>query len=173
MSGRFRYTQGVLAVVTVALILGSVPVALKMALVYFPPAIQFEIRFVIGAVALTPFFRGFSWSLLRDGLILGIFVFVCFACETIGLETISANRASFVFGLNIVFVTLFEIVFQRRMSLGAIGSSGLTFIGIALMFWGDRTNITGDLWLLAAALCDAGGIIFLEKFAPQYTPIAL
>ncbi|NES82310.1 MAG: DMT family transporter, partial [Moorea sp. SIO2B7] len=42
-----------------------------------------------------------------------------------------------------------------------------------LMFWGDRTNITGDLWLLAAALCDAGGIIFLEKFAPQYTPIAL
>lgn len=173
MTDRVRYFSGVLALVTVALILGSIPTALKAALVYFPPAVQFAIRFLIGAVALTPFLREFSWNLLRDSAILGVVVFATFACETIGLETLSANRASFIFGLNIIFVTLFEVIFKRRMALGALGASGLTFAGIAVMSWEDTTDLTGDMWLLAAALGDATSIILLEKFAPQYNPIAL
>ena len=168
-----QYVLSILALVTVALILGSIPTAIKEAMIHFSPSVQLAIRFAIGAIVLTPFVREFNLNLLRDGTILGVIVFACFTCETIGLETISANRASFIFGLNVVFVTLFELFFRKRMSVWTLLASGLAFSGIAIMSWEGGESLIGDLWILSAALFDAGSIILLERFAPQYSSLSL
>ena len=168
-----RYALGILALVTFALIMGSIPTAIKEAMAHFSPSVQLAIRFAIGAIILVPFVREFNLKLLRDGTILGLIVFVCFACETIGLETISANRASFIFGLNVVFVTLFELLFSKRMSVRTLLASGLAFTGIAIMSWQGGEPLIGNLWLLGAALCDAGSIILLERFAPHHPSLSL
>lgn len=44
--------------------------------------------------------------LLRDGLVLGILTFGIHLCLSIGVQTISANRTSFLFGLCAIFVCL-------------------------------------------------------------------
>lgn len=173
LTGNTRHVLGMLALVTVALILGSIPTAIKEAMIHFSPSEQIAIRFLLGAMILTPFVREFNLNLLRDGTILGVILFACFTCETIGLETISANRASFIYGLNVVFVTLFELLFRKRVSAWTLLASGLAFSGIAIMSWEGGEPLIGDLWLLSAALCDAGSIILLERFAPQYSSLSI
>jgi drug/metabolite transporter (DMT)-like permease len=170
---KFQRPLGILALIAAALILGSIPTAIKEAMEYFSPSVQLALRFLIGAVVLTPFVREFNLGLLRDGLILGLVTFVSFAGETIGLETISANRASFIFGLSVVFVTLFELVFRQRLSVRAILASALAFGGIGVMSWEGGETSLGNIWLVVAALCDAISVIVLEKFSPQYSAVAL
>jgi drug/metabolite transporter (DMT)-like permease len=162
-----------LAIITFALIMGSIPTAIKEAMAHFSPSVQLAIRFAIGAIILVPFVRDFNVSLLREGTILGLILFGCFACETIGLETISANRASFIFGLNVVFVTLFELLFGKRMTARALLASGLAFSGIAIMSWEGGEALIGNFWLLGAAVCDAASIILLERFAPHHPSLSL
>jgi drug/metabolite transporter (DMT)-like permease len=173
MVQKFRYPLGVLSLLCAGLIFGSIPTALKAAMVDFSPSVQLAIRFLIGAVALTPFVREFNLRLLRDGSMIGLVVFGCFACETLGLQTISANRAAFIFGLNFVFVTLFELLFRQRISLRVVVASAIAFCGIALMSWEGGEPGIGNLWLLLGAICDATSIILLEKFAPQYSAVSL
>jgi drug/metabolite transporter (DMT)-like permease len=168
-----RYARGILAIITFALIMGSIPTAIKEAMAHFSPSVQLAIRFAIGAIILVPFVRDFNVSLLRDGTILGLILFGCFACETIGLETISANRASFIFGLNVVFVTLFELLFGKRITARDLLASGLAFSGIAIMSWEAGEPLIGNFWLLGAAVCDAASIILLERFAPHHPSLSL
>lgn len=120
-----------------------------------------------------PLLRDFNLSLLRDSTILGVIVFSRFACQTIGLETISANRASFFFGLSVVFVTIFEVLFRKRISVRAILASGLAFSGMAIMSWEGGEPLIGDLGLLASAFFDTVNIILLERFAHRHSSISL
>lgn len=67
-----KHTLGVLLLVVTALILGTIPVAIKEAIASFSPATQFAIRFTIAAIIITPFVRNLNRNLLRDGAILGV-----------------------------------------------------------------------------------------------------
>jgi len=66
-----KHTLGVLSIVVTALILGTIPVAIKEAIASLSPATQFAIRFTIAAIILTPFLRNLNLNLVRDGAILG------------------------------------------------------------------------------------------------------
>ncbi|WP_206756923.1 DMT family transporter, partial [Planktothrix sp. FACHB-1355] len=112
-------------------------------------------------------------NLLRDGAILGVLLFVIFATGTLGLETAYANQASFIFGLNTIFVTLFELLFRKRLSIRMILAAILAFTGIGVMSWQSGEALMGDFWLLASALSDAAYIIVLEIFSPHHSPIPL
>ncbi|MGI2908127.1 hypothetical protein [Tolypothrix sp. VBCCA 56010] len=100
-----------------------------------------------------PFVRNLNVSLVRDGVILGVLLFEIFAAATIGLETVCANQASFIFGLNMVFVTVFELLFRKRLSIRAVLAVILAFTGIGVMSWKS-----GEL------------AIAPEKFAVAVTP---
>ncbi len=166
-----RHTLGIVLIIVTALILGTIPTAIKEAITTLSPATQFAIRFTIGATILTPFVRKLNLNLVRDGAILGVLFFVVFATTTIGLETVSANQASFIFGLNMVFVTLFEILFRKRLSIREVLAVILAFTGIVVMSWENGEPLIGNLWLLGSALSDAIYIIVLEVFSPLYSPV--
>jgi drug/metabolite transporter (DMT)-like permease len=168
-----KYALGFVLLVATALILGTIPVAVKEAIASLTPATQFALRFTIAAVILTPFARNINLNLLRDGVILGVLLFGVFATATIGLETIFANEASFIFGLNMVFVTLFELLFRKRLSIRAVLSVVLAFTGIGVMSWRGGELVVGNLWLLASALSDAAYIVVLEFFSSKHLPIPL
>lgn len=166
-----RYILGILLIVIMTIILGTIPAVVKEAMTSVSPATLFAIRFIIGAMILTPFVRKLDVSLVRDGAILGLLLFSIFATATIGLETISANRASFFFALNMVFVTLFELLFRKRLSVRAVLAAILAFTGIGVMSWESGEPLVGNLWLLSFALCDAAYIIVLEVFSPRHSPV--
>ncbi|MEC4812348.1 MAG: DMT family transporter [Scytonema sp. PMC 1069.18] len=168
-----KHTVGVVLIIITALILGTTPAAVKEAITDLSPATQFAIRFTIGAIILTPFIRNLNVNLVRDGVILGILLFVIFATATIGLETVCANQASFIFGLNMVFVTLFELLFRKRLSIRAVLAVILAFTGIGVMSWKSGDSLIGSFWLLGSALSDAAYIIVLEIFSPHHPPMPL
>jgi drug/metabolite transporter (DMT)-like permease len=168
-----KHTLGVVLIIVTALILGTIPAAIKEAITSLSPATQFAIRFTIGAMILTPFVGNLNVSLVRDGAILGVLLFEIFAAATIGLETVSANQASFIFGLNMVFVTLFELLFRKRLSIRAVLAVILAFTGIGVMSWKSGELAIGNLWLLGSALSDAAYIIVLEVFSPHHLPMPL
>ena len=173
LTENYKHSLGFVLLVVTALILGTIPVAIKEAIASLTPATQFAIRFTIAAIILTPFVRNLNVKLLRDGAILGVLLFAVFATATIGLETIYANEASFIFGLNMIFVTLFELLFRKRLSIRAVLAVILAFSGIGVMSWKSGQPAIGDLWLLGSALSDAAYIIVLEVFSPNHSPIPL
>ncbi len=166
-----RYILGILLIFIITIILGTIPAVVKQLITDLSPATLLAIRFTIGAIILTPFVRNINLSLVRDGAILGLLLFAIFATATIGLETVSANRASFFFALNMVFVTLFELLFRKRLSVRAVLAAILAFSGIGVMSWEIGEPAIGFFWLLGFALCDAAYMIVLEFFSPLHSPL--
>jgi drug/metabolite transporter (DMT)-like permease len=151
-----------------AIILGTIPVAVKQAMLSITPEMEFALRFLIGALILTPFARRPSLALLRDGIGLGLLLAVVFATATIGLETVAANRASFFFALTMVFVTAFTMIFRGRRSWRQAGATALGFGGMVVMSWQTGEPVIGNVWLLVYGVADAAYTICLESVAPRH-----
>jgi drug/metabolite transporter (DMT)-like permease len=154
-----------------AIILGTIPVAVKQAMLSITPEMEFALRFLIGALILTPFARRPSLALLRDGIGLGLLLAVVFATATIGLETVAANRASFFFALTMVFVTAFTMIFRGRRSWRQIWATALGFGGMVVMSWQTGEPVIGNVWLLVYGVADASYTICLEPVASRHDAI--
>ena len=72
------------------------------------------LRFAVAAAALSPFLPrdATTW---RDGLELGAWGFLGFACQTVGLETTTACRSAFLLYLNVKLVPGFELARGRTL----------------------------------------------------------
>jgi drug/metabolite transporter (DMT)-like permease len=165
--------QGIVMMMLVTLIWASMPVMIKQIITTVPPALQIAIRFTLGAVIFVPFARNLNLALLRDGAITGLLFFGGVVSETIALKTIPANQASFIYGLIVIFVTLFEVLFYRRQSFVAIIAAAIAFIGIGIISWPDGSPPIGDVWMLLCALLASAWIIVLEILSPRHSLLSL
>jgi drug/metabolite transporter (DMT)-like permease len=112
--------------------------------------------------------------LFRDGLILGILTFGIHLGLSIGVQTISANRTSFIFGLCAVFVSVLELIYRKRFIPRIFGAAILAFGGSSLMFWEQSYEpVIGSLWVLGAIVCEAIILFLLEDIAPRHDPVTL
>jgi drug/metabolite transporter (DMT)-like permease len=173
LSKNARRFLGYLFSLGVALLLGSAPTAIKEVIANLSPAGLLFMRCTIAAIIFTPFTRNLNTKLIRDGAILGLLLFSIYATEAIGLLTTSANRASFIFGLNIVFVMLFEFLLSKRLSTRIATTCLLAFGGIGLIILESGEPLTGNFWLLTCAFIDATQIVALGVFAPRHPPASL
>ncbi len=113
-------------------------------------------------------------QLLRDGIFLGILTFFVHAFLSFGVKTISANRASFFFGLCVVFVTLLDLIYRKRFSLQIFFAAALAFTGSGLMSWEQSSEpLIGSLFVLGAVACEAIFLVLLEDIAPRHHPLTL
>ena len=134
-----------------------------------PPTI-IAVRFLVAAVALAPWLRWLSWRKIRDGMIIGSVSFTSYATQTIGLHSVTAGRAAFVTGLNVVMVPL-ALPFLGRTVERVVGFAAvLALVGIALLSWDDGALRlgSGDLWVFACAISYAAYVLLLERFAVRY-----
>lgn len=166
-------TKGILAVIFVAIILGSSSSVTKEVLNSLTPETQLALRFTTAAIIFLPFLGKLNMSLVKEGGILGILLFGVFAFSTIGLETISAHQASFIFGFNVVFITLFELVFRKSFKIEVVLAAILAFTGISIMSWEGGDPLSGSLWLFGSAIADSAYILLREKIADRHSSTAL
>ncbi|MEB3282131.1 MAG: DMT family transporter [Lyngbya sp.] len=112
--------------------------------------------------------------LLRDGCILGVLTFCVHFCLALGIKSTSANRTSFLFGLCVIFVMLFNLLGRQQFSLRIFLAATLAFGGSSLMFWEQSSEpLSGSLWILGAVLCEAILLIFLEDNAAHHHALTL
>jgi len=107
-------------------------------------------------------------SVLVSGAELGLYTFLGFALQAIGLETTSATRSAFLLYLNVKFVPIFAaILFGRKVSLDTWISAFLAFSGTALLANDNGPPVIGDLYCIGAAAASALFILRLETFSKQ------
>jgi drug/metabolite transporter (DMT)-like permease len=131
-------------------------------------------RFVLAAILLVLIClvlkRPLSWREIRYGLVMGFFLFGCFAFQTSALLYTTATNTAFLTGLYVVFTPIFESVLfkkptTRYMASGVVlATAGLYFLcndGIAWSF------NKGDLLAFLCAIGATLHIIFTGRYAPK------
>lgn len=113
--------------------------------------------------------QGNKNDLLLAGAELGLYTFLGFAFQAIGLETTTASRSAFLLYLNVKIVPfLAAVLFSKKIPGSTWLSALMAFSGTCLLSTdGGPINI-GDAWCIAAAIASALFILRLESFASKF-----
>lgn len=170
--------QNILLLNTVALIWGTQHPVIKMVVNDCDASAFSLVRFGLGALIATPMWLAStetSTQTWRWGLEMGMWMFLGYACQAIGLATTTALRSGFLLYLNVKFVPFFAFfLFGRQISVPTWISALVAFSGTALLAY-DGSGVllnTGDIWCIAAAAASAMFILRLETASKEVSNAA-
>jgi len=174
----------------VAIIWGSQHAIIKTVVDDSDPAAFTFLRFTLASVLASPYLPGAKqtarnklsskpdgdndrrhteidlWKPWRWGVEMGIWMFLGFSLQAIGLQTTTAQRSGFLLYLNVKFVPFFaKILLDRQISIWTWVSAIAAFSGTALLALDGQSlglNI-GDIWSVMAAAASAMFILRLER----------
>ncbi|MBK1990828.1 EamA family transporter [Sphaerospermopsis aphanizomenoides BCCUSP55] len=167
------HLQGIILFIIINIIWGTTFPLIEKTVTSLSPSVLIATRFTVAALFLSVNLRRLNVILWRDGLILGLLFFVYLATETIALESIHANQASFLISLSAIIVPLIGWFLGRCLQLKTFLASGLAVIGIGVMFWGEGILGIGNLLMLVDAFLYAIYTVILEKVASRHPPLSL
>ena len=138
------------------------------------------IRFLIASILINIiFYKQIKANINKDaikcGAIMGVFLFIAFVVQTIGLVYTTPSKNAFLTAVNVVIVP-FIVFFAYRQKLDKIGviSSLLTLIGIGVLSLESDLSVNiGDFLTLICAFGYALHIFFTSEFTKKHNPIVL
>ncbi|MHB1295946.1 MAG: DMT family transporter [Anaerolineae bacterium] len=174
-----RQFQADLLLLLVTLVWGATFVMVKDAVAAYPVFPFLALRF--GLAALPLLLLGWrrtlalGWRGVAAGVLIGLFLSAGYAFQTLGLQSTSASKASFITGLSVVIVPILSTVLLRRLpTFSAVIGVCLATIGLALLTLGNDLRInTGDLLVLGCALSFGLHIVSVSAFAPHMDTLGL
>ena len=167
------------ALLSVAVIWGLNFVVIKDAIADTGPMTYLLWRHIAAAVMLAAVMpRTVRETTRRDwlyGAVLGLFLFIALATQTIGLQWTTPGKSGFITSLYIVMVPfLYWMVARRSPGWTQIGGAVLATVGLGLLsFRGGFGMSKGDLLTLIGALGFAAQIAATGFFAPKTKPAVL
>ena len=168
-----------LSLLFVALSWGATFIIVKTAVEDLPPLPFLAIRFALAFITLIPFLylqrEHINKGAIIKGLLVGVFLFLGYVSQTIGLQYTTASNAGFITGLNVVIVPLLVAIYQKSFPRRAIMIGALcATAGLALLSIGPNFTInSGDPIVLICAFCFAAHIFFVGRFAPEVNATVL
>ncbi|MGG3841993.1 DMT family transporter [Anoxybacillus kestanbolensis] len=164
----------------VAFVWGATFVAVQNAISFLPPLMFNGVRFAIASVLLWIWILVFERKpldrqLIRAGFILGIWLCLGYAFQTIGLLYTTSSKAGFITGLSVVLVPFLSfIILKQKPSFNAVVGSILATCGLYLLTTsGDLTMNKGDLFVFLCAIAFALHIISTSIYATKFSPVLL
>ncbi|MCC3357026.1 DMT family transporter [Bacillus sp. REN16] len=170
---------GELGLTIVAIIWGSGFVASAMALDHFTPYQILAIRFLIGVILLSLVFfkklKHIKKSTIIKGSIIGIFLYLAFALQTVGLVYTTPSKNAFLTAVNVVIVPIIAFfIFKRKMDkfelFGAV--LAITGVGVLSLKLSGGVNF-GDFLTLLCAVGFAFHIFYTAQFVKDEDPVLL
>ena len=174
----FKY-MGELLLVLTAIIWGSGFVASAVALEHYTPYQILAGRFLIGAVILSLiFFKKFNKlnkSTLIKGALLGLFLYIAFALQTVGLQFTTPSKNAFLTAVNVVIVPFIGfLLYKRKIDMYELTGAILAVVGIAVLSLKLSSDINvGDVLTLGCAVGFAFHIYYTTKFVKTEDPVVL
>lgn len=168
-----------LSLLLVAIIWGSGFVATKNALDLMTPFYIMGFRFTIAAVALTIIsFKRLKKATKLDvkaGIIVGFFMFLGFAFQTVGLKYTTAGIQAFITASNVVMVPfLYWMLSKKRPDNYEMFGAFLCFIGIGVLSLDNNLNIgLGEFLTFFCAIGYALQIVAVGHYANEVDPFVL
>jgi drug/metabolite transporter (DMT)-like permease len=161
-----------------AAIWGSTFFIVKDSLRFISPTMLVGYRFTLAAAILAayllyrkqPLFRN-----LKQGLFMGIFLWLLYITQTIGLKITTASNSGFITGLFVAFVPIFAFfLFKKRPTYFGLAAVLLSILGLWLLSGGLKELNAGDILTLAAAMTYAIHILLADRYLKSGTdPYAL
>jgi drug/metabolite transporter (DMT)-like permease len=156
-TGKISPLTADLSLLIVALAWGSTFIVVKTAVQDLPPFPFLAVRFSLAFLSLVPFLwlkrRHINASAAGKGALAGIFLFLGYAFQTIGLQYTTASNAGFITGLSVVIVPLLIAICRKKLPRASITVGALcAVIGLALMSIQDGFTVNpGDPAVLICA----------------------
>lgn len=153
-------------------------VIIKPTLNFISPLLFVTIRFVIASLVLFLIYREkllkIPMTSIKMGSILGIFLFVGFVVQTIGLKYTTATKSALITGTFVVFTPILQVLVEKKpIKIGSLLGVILVFTG--LLFLSSKENNfvqflntigsdfnLGDFLTLICAIFFAGYIVYLD-----------
>ncbi len=164
-----------------ALIWGGTFLVVQNTLNLIGPFSFLAIRFGLAFLALALIFRQrlsqIKFKELLAGSAIGLFLFIGYSFQTLGLQLTTTSKTGFITGLNVVIVPILAfLVLKQRPGLASIFGVLLATTGMGLLSLGNSfdPNIgTGELLVLGCAFFFACHIVAISRFAPGMDAINL
>jgi len=178
-SGLFADTS----LLIIAFIWGVTFVLVQNAIAFLEPFSFNGVRFTIAAALLGGWLLLFEKNQLKQvnkkliisGITIGIWLFVGYAFQTLGLLYTSSSKAGFITGLSVVMVPVFSFLLLKiKPSVNAIIGVSIATFGLYLLTMTDKVSLNiGDGFVFIGAIGFALQIIFTGKFSSQFPALLL
>ena len=157
---------------------------IKSALTFISPMMFVSIRFVIASIILLPFayplFKTISKKQFGEGFLLGVFLYIGFAVQTIGLQYTTATKSAFITGTFVLFTPILQMIIEKRIpTFGNI--LGVLLVTVGIIFLSSKENSLfsifselsegfniGDSLTLICAIFYAVYIVYLDKISANH-----
>ena len=168
-----------MSLLLVAIIWGGGFIAVKGALDTITPFYMMAMRFSISVIIMLLVFRKrvklITKNQLKVGTLVGVFLFLGFAAQTVGMKYTTAGKNAFLTGTNVVIVPfLYWAISKRKPDSYSLTSAFLCFIGIGMLTLDGGIYIgLGDSLTLLCAVFFAAHIVSVGFFTEKVDPILL
>ena len=168
----------------VAMMWGCTFLIVQSAVRVLPPLAFNSIRFTGAALLLAlitfVFYRSewskLSWGMVRHSLLLGLFLFMGYGFQTVGLLYTTTSNTGFITGLSVVLVPFLSLaLLKHSISRYTWVSAVLAAAGLYLLtFTGTAISLNkGDGFILLCAIAFALQIAYTGVYAPRYPALPL
>lgn len=179
MSQRARVLLSSVGMLLTAAIWGFAFVVVKDTVDVIPPVYMMALRFTIAAVGLGVILMrrlsAVTGSMLVQGGLIGVCLFVAYLLQTIGIQYTSAGKNAFLTTVYVILVPLILWIWHRRFP-GAhiILASLVALLGIALLTLQDDFGMgRGDVLTLLCGIFFALQIVLIARFTATQDPALL
>lgn len=145
--------------------------AIKISIQFISPLLFNTLRFIISFIVFYIFFKNkINISLFSEwkyGLILGIFIFLGFAFQAIGMKYTSASKSAFITGMSLIFIPFMQyfILGKKPRPENIIGAI-LVITGLYILSEAYFYSLNpGDLLTIFCAVSFAVHIVLLDKYS--------
>lgn len=168
-----------ISLLLVAIIWGSGFVVTKNALDHVSPyyllSFRFLLSFFLMALVFLKKLKQVNMEDIKAGIIIGIFLFLGFATQTVGLNYTTAGKQAFITGTNVVMVPfIYWGISKKRPDKYEILAVILCFIGIGILSFETGLKIGyGEFLTFLCAIFFAMHISSIGYFATKQDPLIL
>jgi drug/metabolite transporter (DMT)-like permease len=173
-----------LSLLLVAMMWGSTFLIVQNAVRVLPPLAFNGLRFLGAALLLALIitllyrheWKEMSWGMLRHASLLGVFLFLGYGFQTVGLLYTTTSNVGFITGLSVILVPfLSKFLLKHPISRYTGLSALLAAVGLYLLtFVGSSFNMNkGDFLIILCAVAFALHIVYTALYSPTYPALLL
>lgn len=140
-------------------------------------AIRFSMAAVLLAVIFWKHLKYIDKALVKAGVTIGLFMFLCYACASFGIRFTTTSRTAFFSCLGAICVPMLNFaVFRIKMTRKAVFCVFLCVIGVYAISMGGSADLGfnfGDMLCLFASVFGAAQSIAVERMSKKHDIFAL
>ncbi len=162
--------------VLVAIVWGGGFIVIKDSLNTMTPLILMSLRFVLAGITVAMIFykqlKNITKCDIRNGAIVGFFLYGGYAFQNVGLKYTTASNSAFLTAVNVVLVPfIIWFYYKKPPQIKVFVASFITLVGVGLMSL-DITLIMGkgDILSLICAIFFAGHVVSIGVFVKESDP---